>query len=525
MISASAEYLPDRLKDLCRRLSEADDLRSGVEAVAWACDGVFSFYRVSLAFPARRPNRYYVAAAWARKAEEELEGYDFSLRGHPLERTTRDGVTVVRTDPMQDNEDAVLSRLFRDEKKAEEMAVPVALGGKRGVLVFSSRNKGTFGAHARRWAEDVGRTVGPWARAWAGPDAPHALREQYEALLDGALDGIAVLRGGRIVYANTSFHEIFGIAPDQNLTGGFQDLLQPESRPAFLDSLGELDLRPRVLPRLEVEAATAGGRQVHLDLGLQRIIFQGEPATLIQVHNSTERAEREREVRESSARTDALLLTLAHDIRGPLTTVIGFSELLLQRFPEMSADKVSEIVGVLCRVGNSLKKLVEGLLEYSSLSARQAPVVDVTLEPLLASVERELEGLLRESETRIDYSRIPPVVGGRSMELGRVFRNLIENAVKYADRDRSSRVRVSCVGEEGSFYVFCVEDNGVGIKPEQAQRIFDLFQRGDGGGAGVGLAIVDRIVRGHGGRVWVDSHPGAGSRFYFTLPRPSSHDP
>jgi len=152
-------------------------------------------------------------------------------------------------------------------------------------------------------------------------------------------------------------------------------------------------------------------------------------------------------------------------------------------------------------------------------------MTNIKLEPLLAGVERELEGALLRSGAKVDYRRIPPAVRGRPVEAARVFKNLLENSIRYARVGEPPRALVSCTGEEGGFYVFCVEDNGVGIEPERQQEVFQLFKRGRGGGAGVGLALVERIVLGHGGRIWVESDPGRGSRFYFTLPKPSEGQP
>lgn len=508
--------MPARLRDLCERLERADDLRSGVQAAAWACDGVFPFYRVSLAFPARQSGRYYVAAAWARRPEEELAGYDFSLRGHPLEKAIRSGLTVVRTDPQRDNDDAALGRLYAGEEKAEEMGVALDLGGRRGLLVFPSRDRDGFGAAARAWAEDVGRVLSLWGRSWAGPEAPHALRQQYEALLEGALDGIGVLQRGRLVYANASLREIFGIPPGRPVPSDFETLLGPASRQAFQAALGGLTSRSRVLPRLEVRGA--GDREgLHLELGLQAILYEGEPAALVQIHNASERAERERQVRDSFEHIDALFQILAHDIRGPLTSIAGFSELLLQR--EYPPDRVREGLQVLTRSSRRLRDLAEALLAYASMGSDGAPLVNASTESILADVEVELQGLVDQTNASIHYRRIPPMMRGRPVELGRVFKNLMENGIKYAKPGVPPVIEVSCTAEDGAFHVFCVADNGVGIPSERRHEVFRLFHRGEGGGAGVGLAIVERVVRGHGGRVWAEGEPGAGTRFYFTLPR------
>lgn len=510
--------LSQPLRELASRLASADDPHAGVEAAAWACLGTFPFYRASLVLPGRRPGHCYVAASWAQRPEEELDGYDFSLGGHPLEAVARDGVPVVRPEPLGDHADPVLARLFRGEGKAEELGVPLDLEGRRGLLIFASREKGRFGPAAQALAMDVGRLLTLWVRPWAGPDAPHVLKDQYEGLLEGSLDGIAVLQGGRVVYANGSFGEIFGLAePSQTPLAG---LLAPASRTAFERAVESLRRRSRLLPRLEVEARNAGGDSLHLDLGLQRILYRGEPALLVQVHNATERAERELQVRAAHERVDVLLQTLAHDIRSPLTNVVGFADLLLERQQTLSAAQTGEMLGIISRAGRSIKDLVEGLLEYSALGHAQTPLEEVPLGPLLAAVEGELEGTLARTGGRLEYDGLPEAVGGRAVELARVFRNLLENGLRYARPGEPPRVRLSCRGEEQGHFVFCVEDNGVGLEPGEAAKVFTLFHRGEDGGAGVGLAIVERIVRGHGGRAWAEGEPGSGSRFYVTLPKP-----
>ncbi len=520
-MSACNGNFPEHLRELCRRLAAAEDLRAGVQAAAWACDGAFPFYRAALALPDRSRDRLYVAAAWARCADEELEGYDFDVRGHPLEQVVRGGAPLVRTDPLHDHGDLRLARLFEGEGKAEELAVPLDLGGRRGLLAFASREQGAFDATAVAHAEDVARLVSIWARPWSGPDAPAVLKDQYQALLEGALDGIAVLVEGQIAYANPSFREIFGISARLGAQGRFVDLIRPDSQEAFLEALEWVERRARALPRLEVQAQVPHRDCLHLDLGVQRILYQGQPAVLLQVHNATERADREREARDAFARVDVLLHTLAHDVRGPLTAIVGFSDLLLERQGAVAPEQVNDMLGVVGRSCRSLKHLVEGVMEYSSLGSNRLPVVDVALEHVLATVEAEIEGLLRSSGARIEYRHVPAAVRGRPVELARVFKNLIENGIRYARPGVAPRIRVSGAGEAGQFQELCVEDNGVGIEPQRLGEVFELFRRGPRGGCGVGLSIAERIVRLHGGRMWVESEPGAGSRFYFTLPTAS----
>jgi len=520
----SHALLPDLFRPLCRRLAQADDLRAGVEAVAWTCDPLFPFYRLALVLPARQAGSLCVAAAWARRPEEALDGYGFALAGHPLAAILAAGVPHLRSDPMGDHPPNALDPLYAGEGKIEELSLPLTLGNQRGALVFASRERGGFGEALFPWLEDLALVVSVWVRPWVECGAPHGLERQYQALLDGALDGIAVINDDTIVYANASFREIFGVHDPAQPLGGLSRWLQGDGLKAFGDALGWLERTTRVLPRLEVQGRRADGSSVQLELGMQAVVYLGDPAVLVQVHNATERAEREREARDLAERTDALLRTLAHDLRGPLTSVMGFSQLLLERAPTLSLDKQRECLEVMHRSSRSMRDLVESLLEFSALGGDTAPLQVVELNRVLQQVEAELEGELRATGATLEYRRIYPRVRGREAEVSRVFRNLLGNALRHRRSGVRPRILVSGVGEEGGHCIFCVQDNGIGIEPSRAQEIFQLFSRGVGGGAGVGLSIVERIVRGGGGRVWVESEPGEGSRFYFTLPRPDTED-
>lgn len=520
----SPPFLPDRLRPLCRRLAQADDLRAGVEAIAEACDPLFPFYRVALVLPARQAGNVWVAAAWARRPEEALDGYGFALADHPLAAVLASGVAHLRSDPMGDHPPNSLDTLYAGEGKIEELSLPFTLGNQRGALVFASRERGGFSEALLPWCEDLALLVSVWVRPWVECGAPQGPAHPYQALLDGALDGIVVLHDDAIVYANASFREIFGVHDPVQPLGGLSRWLQVDGWKAFEDALGWLERKQRVLPRLQVQGRRADGSSVHLELGMQAVAYLGEPAVLVQVHNVTERAEREREAREVAERTDALLRTLAHDLRGPLTSVMGFSQLLLERAPPLAPDKQRECLEVMHRSSQGMRHLVESLLEFSALGGDTGPLHEVELNRVLQQVEAELAGELRATGATLAYRRIHPRVRGREVEVARVFRNLLDNALRHRRSGVCPQILVSGVGVEGGHCVFCVQDNGVGIEPGRSGQIFQLFSRGVGGGAGVGLSIVERIVRGGGGRVWVESALGEGSRFYFTLPRPTSED-
>jgi light-regulated signal transduction histidine kinase (bacteriophytochrome) len=138
------------------------------------------------------------------------------------------------------------------------------------------------------------------------------------------------------------------------------------------------------------------------------------------------------------------------------------------------------------------------------------------LKRVLGSLERAIE----DANAEVTYDSLPTVMADEA-QLGQAFQNLIANGIKFRKEDVPPQVHVSAE-REGNEWVFSVADNGIGIAPEQADRIFQVFQRlhteEEYPGLGVGLALCKRIVERHSGRIWVESKPGEGSTFYFTLP-------
>jgi signal transduction histidine kinase len=165
--------------------------------------------------------------------------------------------------------------------------------------------------------------------------------------------------------------------------------------------------------------------------------------------------------------------------------------------------------------------LIKDLLEFSRIGKEEhAQVVD--LDKIINGVKMNLKLLIEESGASIDCDGSLPRIKCFPMEMGQLFQNLIENAIKY----RSAyplKMNISAVETKNNMWLLAVRDNGVGISPKDAERIFKIFERVDSGtktsGTGIGLAICRRVVENYGGKIWVESEVGRGSIFYFTLPR------
>ena len=166
-----------------------------------------------------------------------------------------------------------------------------------------------------------------------------------------------------------------------------------------------------------------------------------------------------------------------------------------------------------------MQALINDLLAYSRVGIRKASLAPINGEQVLKAALGNLKVAIEETRATVTHEPLP-VVQADSVQLTQVFQNLIGNAIKFHGAE-APRIEVAANQRDGE-WVFSVRDNGIGIDPKHSDRIFEIFQRlhtrQEYGGTGMGLAICKRIVERHGGRIWVESIPGNGSSFFFTMP-------
>jgi signal transduction histidine kinase len=209
----------------------------------------------------------------------------------------------------------------------------------------------------------------------------------------------------------------------------------------------------------------------------------------------------------------------SHDLQEPLRGVSSFAELLQRRYKGKLDSDADEFIDFIHESAGRMQHLLKGLLDYSRAGAtsdQQMQAVDA--DAALRSALMNLSAAIEESGALVEASELP-LVHAHEVAIVQLFQNLIGNAIKYAS-DEPPRIRIAA-RTEGRECIFSVQDNGMGIGAEYHERIFRIFRRAHGDsypGAGVGLAICSKIVERYAGRIWVESEPGKGSTFYFTLP-------
>ena len=225
-------------------------------------------------------------------------------------------------------------------------------------------------------------------------------------------------------------------------------------------------------------------------------------------------------LRRSNEDLEQFAYVASHDLQEPLRSIVSFSQLLERRYHGELDQDADEFIGFIVEGGNRMQTLILDLLAYSRVNTTRQMLARTDTAEVLAGVKRRLDVPLREVGAMVTYDPMPAVTAD-PLQLEQVFLHLVRNALKFRRLDEPLRVHVGA-RQEGRCWEFSVSDNGIGIEAEYFDRIFVIFQRlhtkDRYEGTGIGLAIVKRIVDRHGGRVWVESTPGEGSTFFFTLP-------
>jgi signal transduction histidine kinase len=210
----------------------------------------------------------------------------------------------------------------------------------------------------------------------------------------------------------------------------------------------------------------------------------------------------------------------SHDLQEPLRTIGSYAQLLARRYKGNLDPSADEYVGYIVGGVNRMHTLLNDMLAYSRVSETHGRALPgANCEAVLSSAMMNLETALRESDAEVTHDELP-TVRGDEIQLSQVFQNLIGNAIKYCRPDVRPTIHISAT-ERDSEWLFSVRDNGMGIDPQYHARIFGIFKRLHGRelpGTGMGLAICKRIIERHGGKIWVESKPGEGATFYFTVP-------
>lgn len=403
------------------------------------------------------------------------------------------------------------------------VALPLRIRGRVvGVLAFFAREPLGEDPGLLRVMEHVAVQLG---RVVERAQTERRLSQQGH-LLELAHDTI-IIRDleNRIRFWNHGAEETYGWTREEALGQVTHTLLRTQfSEP--LEALNEtLFLKGRwegelIHTRKNGELLVVESRQV-----LQRDAG-GRPSAILEINRDVtarkqaEQAleERARELARSNADLEQFANVASHDLQEPLRMVASYTQLLAKRYQGQLDERADRWIGFAVDGAHRMQTLINDLLAYSRVGTRGEVLSPVEAGTALAGALANLRLAIRDAGAEVIHGSLPVVLGDQT-QLVQLFQNLIGNAVKFRG-EAPPRVEIAA-RQEGGEWVFSVRDNGIGIAPEFAERIFVIFQRLHERerypGTGIGLAICKRIVERHGGRIWLDSQEGPGSTFLFTL--------
>jgi PAS domain S-box-containing protein len=385
----------------------------------------------------------------------------------------------------------------------------------------------------------VANTIAVGIERKRGEAALRASEERKAAILATALDAIVTIDGqSRIVEFNPAAEKLFGYSREEALLRPLPEvMIPPDLRDLHYAGLARYLATgegPILGKRIEIRAIRRNGEEFPVELTVNRISAEGPPYFTATLRDITGRKQAEDELRrakesaESASRAkSSFLASMSHELRTPLNAIIGYSEMLLEDASEMGSPAFAEDVRRIQSAGRHLLRLISDILDLSKIESGKMDLYLETFDvaALVNEVVTTVRPLVERNRNRLEL-RVDPEIGSIYADQTKVRQslfNLLANAAKFTE-DGTVEVEAARFGATGEI-VFRVVDTGIGMTPEQLDRLFQPFEQADAGtsrkygGTGLGLALTRRLVRMMGGDVTVESAPGRGSTFLVRLPR------
>lgn len=282
---------------------------------------------------------------------------------------------------------------------------------------------------------------------------------------------------------------------------------------AFNDMLAEIGLRTAAIEtsRRELEHEIAERARAEEDLRTLNLELE------------TRVSERTGQLESANKELEAFSYSVSHDLRAPLRAIAGFSTMLVEDHGQDLDPEAHRKLDVILRETGRMGMLIDDLLAFSRLGRKVLQLTELDMNELAQTTFDSLNEQHPGPPVEFKLGALPRGQGDRTL-IGQVWANLLSNALKFSAHQDKPLIEVNAISDENE-YIYFVRDNGAGFDPRYQAKLFEVFQRlhdaSEFPGTGIGLALVQRIVSRHGGRVWAEGKPGAGATFYFTLPKES----
>jgi len=360
----------------------------------------------------------------------------------------------------------------------------------------------------------------------AGKEA--AIRQRYQMLFEEApvayheigLDGV-------VVAVNRAECKLLGLEREAIIGRPVWDFVAPRQREMSRENVQAKLAGAAPLPVFERQYALAGGTLLTLEIHENRMrdpngVVVGIRSAMLDITGRKEKEEelarRTAELARSNAELEQFAYVASHDLQEPLRMVSSYTQLLARRYQGKLDRDADDFIGFAVDGAARMSRLINDLLDYSRVGSRKGEFRPTSAGAAFDTAMANVRASIEESSAVVRHSPLP-AVDADPVQLTQIFQNLLGNAIKFRNGARPE-IMVACE-ETPEEWRFAVRDNGIGIDPKHADRIFQVFQRLHSNrqypGTGIGLAICKKIAERHGGRIWVVSQPGQGATFHFTI--------
>jgi PAS domain S-box-containing protein len=363
--------------------------------------------------------------------------------------------------------------------------------------------------------------------------------QRYEHLTEHANDIILLSeKDGRIIDANERAFQTYGYDhKEEMLQLTLPDLSSAATKALLNGKLKDIEKRNGMI--YETQHQKKDGTVFAIEVSCRLIEIEGREHIQSIIRDITERKEAEVKIRQLTEELEQRVLdrtaeleaankelkafsdSVSHDLRAPLRAITGFSQILMEDYADKLGGEGRRLLNVICSNTQKMEQLIDDLLAYSRIGRIELRFSRIDMDTSVNSIIDEIKISFPERTVHFDAGPILPAMGDRSM-IHQVLMNLLSNAIKFTKSKEKAVIEIGSRGE-GDKNIYYIKDNGVGFDMQYVDKLFGIFQRLHSEeqfeGTGVGLAIVQRIIHRHGGKVWAEGKENEGATFFFTLPK------
>ena len=367
-------------------------------------------------------------------------------------------------------------------------------------------------------------------------EALHKSEAQFRGAFENAVIGMTLMSTeGKILEANQSLCNSLGYSKTELIKKTFQELTYPDDLEENLLLLKNLLSGKINSYSMEKRFFHKNGEIVWAVISVSLVKDQiGNPSHLVsQIENITERKKAEAEVKllnekihlqnvaleASNEELEQFAYVASHDLQEPLRMICGFLDLLQKKYNNVLDEKGKSYISYAIDGSLRMKQMITDILSYSTAGNEEYEIEELDMNKVVKEIQFLLKSSIKESNATLEINDLP-IIKVAKIPMQQLFTNLITNSIKYQLTGNKPVIKINAE-EKGNYWEFSVGDNGIGIEKDNLENVFTIFKRLHGkttySGSGIGLTICKKIVENHGGKIWIESKPGKGSTFYFTI--------